>query len=243
MFLVKGPTMTLMILAMVLPWLLWAVGFWLGYQLLLQSGRVLVRLEMLENQMHLLTTALEAEDGSAGEASTEQPISNGQVAKPGRGKTNKGLAHSRINRKGLKAGTLAPTFRLPRLDGGELGLQDYRGRQILLVFSDPECGPCEQLAPHLEEFHLQNPGIQVLMISRGEAKTNRKKAAGWGLTFPIVLQRQWEISLLYGMFATPIAYLIDEQGVLAADVAAGLEPIQALMNRAESIDGVRQVRD
>ena len=39
---------------------------------------------------------------------------------------------------------------------------------------------------------------------------------------------RWEISLQYAMFATPIAYLIDEQGILASDVAVGVEPILAL---------------
>jgi hypothetical protein len=80
------------------------------------------------------------------------------------------------------------------------------------------------------------------MISRGEAETNRKKAKAFGLTFPIVLQRQWEISLLYGMFATPIAYLIDEQGMLASDVAAGIEPIRALVARAAADDCPLPVR-
>jgi hypothetical protein len=42
------------------------------------------------------------------------------------------------------------------------------------------------------------------------------------------MQQQWEISLKYGMFATPIGYLIDEHGVLLRDVAVGLEPILAL---------------
>jgi len=37
---------------------------------------------------------------------------------------------------------------------------------------------------------------------------------------------------LYGMFATPMAYWIDEQGVVAADVAAGVEPIRQLMAKA-----------
>jgi peroxiredoxin len=171
-------------------------------------------------------------DGGEGGELVHNPQSNGHVAKPVRGKTNKGLAYSRINRTGLKAGTPAPGFRLPRLDGGDLALEDFRDRRVLLVFSDPECGPCEELAPHLEEFHRHNPDIQILMISRGEAKTNRKKAKALGLTFPIVLQRQWEVSLLYGMFATPIAYWIDEQGILAADVAAGLEPIRTLMASA-----------
>ena len=31
-----------------------------------------------------------------------------------------------------------------------------------------------------------------------------------------MLQKQWEVSLQYAMFATPIGYLIDEQGILPA---------------------------
>jgi peroxiredoxin len=46
----------------------------------------------------------------------------------GKGKANRGLHTSRLNRSGLKAGTPAPEFRLPRLEGGELSLADYRGR-------------------------------------------------------------------------------------------------------------------
>ena len=66
------------------------------------------------------------------------------------------------------------------------------------------------------------------MVSRRDARATRAKAAKLGLSFPIVMQKQWEISLKYGMFATPIGYLIDEQGVVAKDVAVGVEPILAL---------------
>jgi hypothetical protein len=66
----------------------------------------------------------------------------------------------------------------------------------------------------------------------GEAAANRAKVAEHRLTFPVVLQRQWEISRLYGMFATPISYLIDEEGVIAAEVAAGVAPILALLSVA-----------
>jgi len=34
------------------------------------------------------------------------------------------------------------------------------------------------------------------------------------------------------MFATPIAYLIDEAGIIATDVAVGVEPIRALLDKA-----------
>jgi peroxiredoxin len=117
---------------------------------------------------------------------------------------------------------------LPRIDGGELALNQLRGRHVLLVFSDPECGPCEELAPRLQELHQRREDLQVVVVSRRGLDANRAKAAALGLRFPIVLQRQWEISREYGMFATPIGYLIDEQGVIASDVAVGVEPILAL---------------
>jgi len=165
--------------------------------------------------------------------------------------TSRSLARSKIKRDGLKAGTLAPVFQLPRLDGhGDLSLGDLRGRRVLLVFSSPHCGPCNTLAPELEKFHRKQSGterpltltlspsegerksgieVAVLMISKGEPKENRAKVKEHGLTFPVVLLQQWEISRRYGMFATPIAYLINEQGVIAADVAVGVEPILALL--------------
>jgi peroxiredoxin len=148
------------------------------------------------------------------------------------------LARSRLNRSGLKAGEPAPDFQLPRIDEGELSLSDFRGGRLLLVFSDPNCGPCDELAPQLQTIHLQRPELQVLVVSRRDVESNRAKAARLGLTFPIVLQKQWEVSLKYAMFATPIGYLIDEQGILASDVAVGVGPILALAGEDvhESLD-------
>jgi hypothetical protein len=51
---------------------------------------------------------------------------------------------------------------------------------------------------------------------------------------------QWEISRRYAMFATPIAYLIDEAGIIARDVAVGVEPILALMAKAKAT-GMKRV--
>ena len=138
------------------------------------------------------------------------------------------LARSRLNRSGLKAGAAAPDFSLPRIDGGELSLADLRGEHVLLVFSDPNCGPCDELAPRLQELHLQQPDLQIVVISRRDDDATRAKADSLGLTYPIVMQKQWELSMKYGMFATPIGYLIDEQGTILKDVAIGIEPILAL---------------
>jgi peroxiredoxin len=156
---------------------------------------------------------------------------------------DRSLAGSRINLDGLAPGTAAPRFRLPRIDGGDVSLDDYRGRRVVLVFSDPACGPCDRLAPRLEDLSRRTAGVHVVMVSRGTVESNRRKAADYGLTFPIVLQRQWEISRLYAKFATPIAYVIDEQGRIATPVAQGVDPILSLLSSASPVDETAPMRE
>jgi peroxiredoxin len=163
------------------------------------------------------------------------PSANGIGPVPKGKQPHPSLARSRINRSGLKAGAVAPEFRLPLVGGGELALADLRGRRVLLVFSDPNCGPCDELAPRLQEVHLGRPDLRVLVISRRDAEVTGAKSKALGLTFPIVMQRQWEVSLPYGMFATPIGYLIDEDGILVKDVAVGIGPILALTNDSATV--------
>jgi len=39
------------------------------------------------------------------------------------------------------------------------------------------------------------------MISKGEPEENRAKVNEHGLTFPVLLQKQWEVSRDYAIFA------------------------------------------
>jgi peroxiredoxin len=143
--------------------------------------------------------------------------------------TEVAVSQSRIERNGLKAGTRAPLFTLPNLEGGTVSLDDYRGTDVLLVFSDPKCGPCQALAPSLVQLTAKNPQLQVLMVSRGDLQENRAKAQANAFPFPVVLQDGWNLSKEYGMFATPIAFLINKRGVIAKPVAVGAEQILGLI--------------
>jgi peroxiredoxin len=142
------------------------------------------------------------------------------------------VAASKIVRDGRKAGTPAPAFELPDIYGRMVSLEEYRGRKVLLVFSDPHCGPCEELLPQLARLHREHRdnGLAVVMVGRGEAEENRMKAEAYGLEFPVVLQKKWEISREYGMFATPVAFLIDESGVIEREVAQGGDQILTLVS-------------
>jgi peroxiredoxin len=154
------------------------------------------------------------------------------------------LTESRIERDGLKAGIRAPSFSLPDIHGRTVSLDEYRGRRVFLVFSDPQCGPCDQLAPQLVELHQQHRdnGLAVVMVGRGDPEENRRKAEEQSFEFPVVLQRKWELSKEYGIFETPVAFLIGEDGVIARNVASGVDEIMALARkgldaRKEKVNG------
>ena len=124
--------------------------------------------------------------------------------------------------------------------GREVALEDYRGRRVLVVFTDPHCGPCDALAPHLVRLHQQHRdnNLALLMVARDEVEENRRKAETHGFAFPVVLQEGRKLSKAYGIFATPVAFLIGEDGVIARNVARGADEILAL-----ALDGVAAARN
>ena len=137
-------------------------------------------------------------------------------------------------RDGLPPGSPAPTFRLPTLSGDTVSLEQLRGSEALLVFSDPECGPCEVLADDLAHWHrsLGDEAPPVVMISRGEREMNRRKVEEHGIAFPVAIQPAWKVSKAYGIFSTPVGFLIDENGVIVREVARGPEAVMALAHDA-----------
>jgi len=66
------------------------------------------------------------------------------------------------------------------------------------------------------------------MVGRGNAEENKKKATQHGIAFPFVLQERWKLSRQYGIFATPVAFLIGKDGVIMRDVAKGRDQIMTL---------------
>ena len=185
------------------------------HELAKQNGRLLLRLDELERRL-----------------GPDLSSKNGDAAARHRLPTLTTLTESRIERNGLRAGASAPLFDLPGLHGETVSLGEFRGRRVLLVFSDPHCGPCEQLAPHLVRLHAAYAAneLSIVMIGRGDPRENREKAKQHGFKFPVALQRQWEVSTQYGIFATPVGFLIREDGVIARDVGKGVEGILALVN-------------
>ena len=63
---------------------------------------------------------------------------------PGRARSE----HQQTRPRRDQGGHRRTTFELPEIRGGTVSLEEYRGRRVLLVFTDPNCGPCDELAPY-----------------------------------------------------------------------------------------------
>jgi peroxiredoxin len=123
-------------------------------------------------------------------------------------------------------GAPAPALRLPDLQGKSVSLADFQGRSTLLLFWNPGCGFCQRMLDDLRawESHPPKEAPQLLVVSTGSVEDNR----AMGLQAPIVLDQGFNAGRLFGATGTPMAILIDAQGRIASEVAAGGPAVMAV---------------
>lgn len=136
--------------------------------------------------------------------------------------------------QGLAPGSPAPFFQLPTLSSKKMSLGDLcaKGKSVLLVFSDPNCGPCNAMLPDLSRWqHEQANKLTVALVSRGTVEANRAKTDEHGLK-NVLLQTDREVAEEYHCFGTPGAVLIKPDGSVGSYLATGAESIGDLVSNA-----------
>ncbi len=132
---------------------------------------------------------------------------------------------------GLPNGTPAPEFELPSLDGERVSLTGLlaRERPVILLFTDPGCGPCSALMPQLGAWQSEfAETLAIVPVSRGDRDANVAHAGEHGVT-DVLLQSDREVSDLYDVAGTPGAVLIAPDGTIASPVQAGADAITSLV--------------
>lgn len=182
-----------------------AAGSWLALNLMQQQGRLLLRLETLEHQL------------ATGNAPRYQAPTPPEAP------------------AGLPVGSKAPGFELPRLlEEGNLSLGELlgRGRPVMLVFSDPQCGPCNQLMPAIAGWQKElEHKVTVAFVNRGDRKANEEKAQALGLK-NVLLQAKDEVADRFEVYGTPSAVFIGADGLIQYPAASGSVPMESLFRKA-----------
>jgi methylamine dehydrogenase accessory protein MauD len=127
---------------------------------------------------------------------------------------------SRVGRNGLPVGKKAPAFGLPSTDGKEIALADFPGRKVLVVFTQSGCSPCKAIVPELNRL-AERGTYQVLVINNADIDQTRAWAREADARFPVLAQDKYAISKRFEAYATPFAFLIDEQGIIRSKGIAG----------------------
>src|SRR5471032_463676 len=126
------------------------------------------------------------------------------------------------SRKLIDAGSRAPDFRLPRLDGGNDGgnvtLQELIANgPVLLVFFKVSCPVCQFTFPFLERLHATGT-LPIYGVSQNDAEDTREFNREFGVTFPMLLDTEesgFQAGNDYGISSVPSMFLITPDGAVS----------------------------
>lgn len=118
-------------------------------------------------------------------------------------------------------GQPAPDFTLQDHEGRTHRLADYRGKIVVLEWTNPEC---PFVVRHYNARTMQRlaqtlAGDDFVWLSINSTHHNRveqtlESIQTYGLPFPVLQDQSGDVGRLYGARTTPHMYVIDAQGVL-----------------------------
>ena len=131
---------------------------------------------------------------------------------------------------GLPIGEAAPAFALPTTEGEEIGLQDLLspGLPLLLLFTDPDCGPCQALMPEIATWQSSLAHVFTLgVVSRGDVEANQEKVTRSSVRS--VMLADDSLFEAYRSVATPSAVIVGLDGLITSAMAHGIHEIRGLL--------------
>jgi peroxiredoxin len=157
------------------------------------------------------------------------------------------LTLAALSAHGAEVGQPAPDFRLQDETGANHALSQYRGKVVVLEWTNPECPFVQR---HYADKTMQKTlaayaGKPVVWLVIDSSQTNTPaKSAAWkkeqGFTPPVLQDASGAVGHAYGAKTTPEMYVIDMQGVLRYAGAIDDDPRG---RNASAVNYVRQAVD
>jgi thiol-disulfide isomerase/thioredoxin/uncharacterized membrane protein YphA (DoxX/SURF4 family) len=156
---------------------------------------------------------------------------------------NRALAQQQLPTRpvpqGLPIGTKAIPFDLPKVNGGRGTLEGFLrdGKPLLLISTDPKCGPCDSLMLDIAAWQKTLAAeLNVVLLSHGRYRDNRDKAAEHGLV-NVLLEKDHNIAEKYHALGTPTAVLVRSDGTIGSPAMGGTDGIRQLVTNKVWTDG------
>jgi peroxiredoxin/uncharacterized membrane protein YphA (DoxX/SURF4 family) len=132
---------------------------------------------------------------------------------------------------GLPIGSKAIPFDLPNTRGSRATLDSLLGdgKPLLLISTDPNCGPCNSLMPDVTAWQKELAGdLKIALLSHGRFTDNQKKASEFGLQ-NVLVEKKHEIAEKYHALGTPTGVLIRSDSTIGSHPLGGAEAIRQLV--------------
>jgi peroxiredoxin len=143
----------------------------------------------------------------------------------------------------LEAGTPAPQFELPAMDGSKFSLQDALSKgPVVAVFFKISCPVCQYALPYFERIYKSygNGKFSIVGISQNEKKDTAEFMKRYGVTFPVLLDdtMSFPASNAYGLTNVPTAFWISEDGEIEiSSVGWSRQDFEDIIRKAASVNG------
>lgn len=117
----------------------------------------------------------------------------------------------------LGAGDRAPEFALKDIDGGQVTLDQFRGKTVLIAFWSTWCSRCEEELAFLRDTFGERTDVAVILVNQdSERKVStsrvRKIRDKLGIRFPVVVDEGLALWDVYGINALPTSVVIGKNG-------------------------------
>ena len=144
--------------------------------------------------------------------------------------------------EGLSVGETAPDFELPSLVGDTVTLESLcaPGKPVVLLFTAPDCGPCAELFPQIEQWQAKHSDtLTVAVVSEGDRSQNATMASKHALT-NVLLQEDWEVGEAYGADWTPSAVLVHPDGTIGSPMHGGTRQVMEFLAKTAEEEPIQQ---